>query len=80
MSSSKLREIAARIKQAREDNDRLGDAIALRLDALPQKRDDASQIAHGIIDEMIADIGGLERDLRQISNLPLGPSGTGSGE
>jgi septal ring factor EnvC (AmiA/AmiB activator) len=68
----KLTEIAERIKQERANNSQLGDEIAARLDALPAKRLEAKQRANQVMDELHGDVDGLEAELRQISNLPLG--------
>ena len=72
---SKLGEIAARIAEKKASHDAKADEWAQRLDALDRREPAAFAIGDAVIEERELDLHDMERNMRQISNLPNVVSG-----
>lgn len=78
---SKLADVAERIKAKKLAHEARADAMAARLDKIDQREPEVFAIAEAAIDERMADLAGMEADMRSLSNLapsPLPPRPEGS--
>ena len=77
----KLGSIAERIAQKKAAHDAKAEEWGARLDAMDAREPEAFRVGDAVIAERDQDLASMERDLRQLSNLPLAdPSPKRSGE
>jgi hypothetical protein len=78
ISNMKLSSVADRIRATKERLDKEADALAVRLDEIDAQAPKAFDRAHVFLDQQKAEVGSIEDTLRQLSNLPLDSSSSGS--
>jgi acetoin utilization deacetylase AcuC-like enzyme len=78
ITKMKLSAVADRIRATKERLDKEADALASRLDEIDTVAPKAFDRAHVFLDHQKAEVGTIEDTLRQLSNLPLDSSSSGS--
>lgn len=70
----KLGDTAARIAQKKAAHDAKAEEWANRLNAMDKREPEAFAVGDAVVSEREQDLSEMEKDLRQLSNLPFAPS------